>query len=134
MAWMIGEHRYPQIATFWKVVEDKENYAVVSLGTSSKDKDKNWENSNWGFVRFVGKAYRPELFELEEKDRIEIVQGKVDRKSWNDKETGKKRYPKNEVVTIFAWKKYVYQEDGDSGNTQEDAAPVVEEDDGELPF
>lgn len=129
MSWNIGENKYPQLATFWEVYEDKGTYAVVSLGTSSKDKDKNWHNSNWKFCRFVGSAYK-NLDELSPKDRIVIKAGKVDREPWVDKD-GNKQYPKNEKITIFAWEKYV-PEDGEDRSNQ-DEPPVVEESD-EYPF
>lgn len=126
MSWNIGEHRYPQIATFWEVKESKNSYAVVSLSTSSKDKEKVWHNSNWGFCRFVGKAVEG-LDDLKEKDRIVIKSGKIAKDVYTDKD-GNKAYPKNEQITIFAWEKYVPEdrEDGDM-----DTPPEVEE---ELPF
>jgi len=120
MSWNIGEHRYPQLAKFWKIVEDKGTWAVVSLGTSSKDKEKNWHNSNWSFCRFVGNAYK-NLDDLEEKDTIEILSGKIDRESYTDKD-GNKAWAKNEKITIFAWKKYVPEPRDDS-----DAPPQIEE-------
>jgi hypothetical protein len=131
MSWNIGESSYPQIATFWKVIEQKENVAIVSLGTSSKDKEKKWHNSNWSYCRFVGTALRG-LEELNEKDRIVIKKGKIDRDSWIDPEDPEKKkrlYPKNEKITIFAWERYVPE-----SNNNEDMPPVVEEDDENPPF
>jgi single-stranded DNA-binding protein len=129
MSWNIGEQRYPQVATFWKIAEEKDNYAVVSLGTSSKDKEKNWHNSNWSFVKFVGNAHKG-LDALKEGDKIIIKSGKIDRDAWVDKE-GKKQYPKNEKITVFAWEPYV-PEQRESGGM--DTPPVVEENTDELPF
>jgi len=132
MSWNIGESRYPQICTFWKIAEDHETWATVSLGTSSKDKEKNWHNSNWPFCRFVGTAYRG-LDELREKDRIVIKSGKIDREPYIDKD-GNKQYPKNEKITIFAWEKYVPEENGGSGSNM-DRPPIVEDDDlDSMPF
>jgi single-stranded DNA-binding protein len=112
MSWYIGEHRFDQRATFWKIVEDKETYAIVSLGTSKEDKKESekagkkvYHNSNWSFCRFVGNAYEG-LKELKEKDQIVIVSGLIDRNPYFDKD-GVKQWPKNEKITIFAWKKYV---------------------------
>jgi single-stranded DNA-binding protein len=127
MSWGIGEPRYPQIATFWKIVEQKENYATVSLSTSSKDKEKNWHNSNWSYCKFVGTALRG-LEELNEKDKIVVKQGKIDRDPWVDKD-GKKQYPKNEKITIFAWERYAPGQ-----NDNNDMPPVVEEGDEDIPF
>jgi hypothetical protein len=39
MSWYIGEHKFPQRATFWKIVEDKGTWATVSLGTSKENKE-----------------------------------------------------------------------------------------------
>jgi single-stranded DNA-binding protein len=124
MAFYIGEHRYDQRATFWKIVEDKGTYAVVSLGTSKKDKEKNWHNSNWSFCRFVGNAYKG-LEELQEKDQIVIVSGLIDREPYVDKD-GVKQWPKNEKITIFAWKKYVPE-------SEESSDPPLMESDEEEP-
>jgi hypothetical protein len=131
MSWNIGEHRYPQLATFWSL-EDKGTYAVVKLGTSSKDKEGNWHNSTWSFVRFVGKAYNNNLLNLEEKDRIEILSGKIDREPYTDKD-GNRAWAKNEKITVFAWKKYV-PEDRVSESESNETPVVEEEDDGKLPF
>jgi len=127
MAWNIGEQKYPQLATFWKIQEEQEKFSVVSLGTSSKDKEKNWHNSSWSWCRFVGNANK-DLHELKEGDKIVIVSGKIDRDSWVDKD-GTKQYPKNEKITIFAWKKYEPSEKEDA----RDVPPVVEESD-DVPF
>ena len=127
MSWSIGERRYPQVATFWDIKESKGNYAVVSLSTSSRDKEKNWHNSNWGFCRFVGSAVEG-LEDLKEKDRIVIKSGKIAKDMYIDKD-GNKAFPKNEQITIFAWEKYVPEDRGESGGM--DTPPEVEE---ELPF
>jgi len=126
MAWNISEQKYPQLATFWNIQEEKDNYSVVSLGTSSKDKEKNWHNSSWGYCRFVGNANKG-LDELKKGDRIVIVSGKIDRDSWE--KDGVKQYPKNEKITIFSWEKYVPEDREDPRDTP----PIVEESD-EAPF
>ena len=130
MAWNIGEQKYPQLATFWSVQEEKDNYSIVSLGTSSKDKEKNWHNSSWGYCRFVGNANKG-LDELKKGDRIVIVSGKIDRDSWE--KDGVKQYPKNEKITIFSWEKYVPESTAGTGM---DAPPIVEsnEDEEDAPF
>ena len=127
MSWNIGENKYPQVATFWKVQEDKGTYATVSLSTSKKDKDKNWHNSNWSYVRFVGNAY-DDLKSLKEKDKIIIKAGQISREPYKDK--GEKVvWPKNEQITVFAWTRYEPEDRGEV-----DTPPQVEEDSDELPF
>ena len=123
MAWNIGESRYPQVVTFWKIFKDHDTYAEVSVSTSRRDKEKVWHNSNWSFVRFVGNAYKG-LSELEEKDRIVIKSGTIEREPWTDKD-GNKQYPKSEKITVFAWEKYV-PEDRESGGGL-DTPPKVDD-------
>lgn len=129
MSFNIGERRYATVATYWQTREKHEKYAIVSLSTSRKDKEGNWYNSNWGFVRFVGNAING-LDELEPKDRIEIVQGTISSEPYM--KDGEKLYPKTPQIVVFAWKRYVREEQESGGN---DTPPVVEEDnEEELPF
>jgi len=130
MAWNIGEHRYPQVCTFWKIVEDKDTYATVSISTSRRDKDKVWHNSNWSFVRFVGNAYKG-LSELEEKDKIVIKSGTIEREPYVDK-NGDKQWPKSEKITVFAWEKYEPENRENNGGGM-DTPPKVDDTD-EFPF
>ena len=104
MSWNIGKSEYEQRATFWKIQEDNKTWATVSLTTSHRDKEKNWHNSNWGFVRFVGKAYEG-LKSLKEKDIIVIKAGTISSEPYIDGD-GKKQFPKNPQITVFAWEKY----------------------------
>lgn len=128
MSWNIGEARYPQVATFWEIKEDHDIWAVVSISTSRKDKEKEWHNSNWSFCRFVGNAYKG-LHDLEKKDRIVIKAGVIAQEAYDS--DGEKKYPKNPQITIFAWEKYEAPEG--SGGSKMDTPPVVEDDE-ELPF
>jgi single-stranded DNA-binding protein len=127
MALNIGEQKYPQLATFWEIKESKDTVSTVSLSTSSRDKEKNWHNSNWSWCRFVGGANK-DLDTLKKGDKIVIVSGKVDRDSWE--KDGVKQYPQNEKITIFSWKKYVPEDREDPRDTP----PIVEESEDEAPF
>jgi hypothetical protein len=80
--------------TFWSV-EDKGKYSEVKMSSSTKNKDGEYENSNW-FARFVGKAHNT-VGQLAEKDKIEITQGGI--KKYYDKENKKEYY--NVVVFDF---------------------------------
>jgi hypothetical protein len=104
MSWNIGKSEYDQIATFWSIKEDHDTWAVVSISTSHRDKDKNWHNSNWNFVRFVGAAYKG-LKALKEKDKIIIDAGRISSEPYE--KDGKREFPKTPQITVFAWKKYV---------------------------
>jgi single-stranded DNA-binding protein len=123
MSWSIGENKYPQIATFWKIAEDHDTWAVVSLSTSNKDKDKNWHNSNWNFVRFVGAEAYKNLKTLNKQDKIVIKSGRISQEQYTDKD-GKLQFPKNPQITVFAWEKYVPAKKEDSVDPSE---PTEEE-------
>jgi hypothetical protein len=90
-------------ATVWKV-EDKENYALVTLSTSRKDKASGeYKNSNWSFVRFVGDAYKQiDKLGLDERQRIIIRGGCFSREKYQDSD-GNDAYPKNVQMTVFQW-------------------------------
>jgi hypothetical protein len=64
------------------------------------------------------------LEELQEKDQIIIVSGLIDRNPYFDKD-GVKQWPKNEKITIFAWKKYIPEDEETS------EVPVVENEEDE---
>ncbi|MGL5797900.1 MAG: hypothetical protein ACRCYT_06795 [Cetobacterium sp.] len=57
----------------WKIKEVKEKYTVVDLGTSDKQQDGTYKNSNWFGVKFVGKAHGKEIG-----DKINILSGKME--------------------------------------------------------
>ena len=58
-------------ATVWKV-EDKGNYSVVSMSTSKKNKDGNYETDfSSQIVRFLGTAHK-QASTLKERDRIKL--------------------------------------------------------------
>jgi hypothetical protein len=117
MAWNLGKSEYDQIATFWEIKEDHDTWAVVSLSTSRRDKEKSWHNSNWGFVRFVGNAYKG-LKSLNKKDRIVIKAGIVSSEPYE--KDGKTEYPKNPQFTVFAWEKYTGVKKEDAVDPSED--------------
>ena len=118
-----------QYATFWSA-DIKEGYSLVSMSTSRKDKrDDSYKNSNWGFVRFVGKAHE-KIEELERQARI-VVKGGMSKESY-DKE-GEKMWPKNPQIVIFDWDfAEAYQS---SGGPMDTAPMVVDDDDSDdIPF
>lgn len=87
-----GSSKY---VTFWEVTKSADKYSDVKLSSSTKDKDGNWESSNW-FARFVGKAHNS-ISKLSEKDKIEITQGGI--KKHYDKDKKKEYF--NMVVFDF---------------------------------
>jgi hypothetical protein len=93
---LIGEKARPPFVTVWSV-EDKGNYVDGRISTSEKDnrEEGKYINSNW-FARFVGKAKDASL-ELNERDRIKILSGKVDNVLFGE-EGNRKSIPR---VTIF---------------------------------
>jgi len=137
MLW-IGNGKYPQAVTVWQI-EDKEKYAQVRMSTSSKNKDGEYTNSNWSFVRFVGKAYNDELLAMlpskSNPIRLEIKGGVTQESYMKD---GEKRYPKNPQIVVWSWELSEYNGGGSSHKTGMDKPPIVEEaddgDEGKLPW
>jgi len=126
MSLQIGESKYPQQATVWEAV-DHDNYAIVKLGTSRKDKKTGeYANSNWSFVRFVGSAYEG-IMQVPLKSRIIIKSGMISQEPYM--KDGVKTWPKNPQIVVFAWE---FPEGADNSSKM-DEPPVVEDDDS-LPF
>ena len=127
MAWNIGENKYPQFAVVWEK-EDKGKYAIVKLGTSHKDKNtKEYLNSTWPFVRFVGSAYDG-IMDVPDKTRIVIKSGWITQEPYM--KDGVKTWPKSPQITVFAWTKL----DDDDRPSKEDEPPVVEDSVDDFPF
>jgi hypothetical protein len=67
----------PTFATVWEITQKTDRYAKVRLGTSRKDKDGNYINSNW-FASFVGNALQKiDDLDIGEKTRIVLLNGYV---------------------------------------------------------
>ena len=64
-------------APVWNIQDVREKFSKVQISTSEKDRDGNRTWSNW-FATFVGKAHQ-NVNQLEERDRIKIISGKVNR-------------------------------------------------------
>jgi hypothetical protein len=128
--WNVGETKYPQFVTVWKV-EDKQNYASVDVSTSRKDKKTGeYVNSNWKYVRFVGNAYNDDLVNMPKQTRIVIKAGGISSEPYVDKD-GNKAWPKYPGIVVFAWE---YPPERSGGNdSQNEEPPEVEETD-EAPF
>ena len=88
-----------QYATIWKV-EDKGNYSNVRMSTSRKDKKNEdaYLNSNWSFIRFVGKAHE-KVTGLGAKTRITINKGGLTKEPYMKE--GEKVYPKEPSFVVF---------------------------------
>jgi len=109
-----------QRVTVWEV-KDKGSYTEVRMSSSRKDKrDDSYKNSNWSFVRFVGKAHEKAKAEnLERQDRIVLKGAGVSLEDYIDAD-GNKQYPKNSQITVFNWERL--EKSGDPT----DAPPRVE--------
>ncbi len=123
-----------QFVTVWSV-EDKGNYAVVKMSTARKDKEtQEYKNTNWSFVRFVGKAYTPELLDLPEKARLTVAGGISQEAYLKD---GEKLWPKNPQVVVFHWTESEDTRTETPTTSKMDKPPVVESspiDEDEDPF
>jgi hypothetical protein len=97
MIWMAETY-----AKLWEVV-DRGKYAEARLSTSAKDRETGaYKNSNWSFVRFVGKAYDKvmEIANDEKLPRVKLTKGAFTNESWVD-DKGETHYPKNPKLVIF---------------------------------
>jgi len=95
MALNIAENQRVRI---WEV-EDRDTYAIVKMGTSRKDKrDDSYKNSNWGFVRFVGKAYE-KILDVEEKQQVWLKGATISLEPYE--KDGETLYPKNPQIVVF---------------------------------
>lgn len=101
----------------WKIREIKDKVVKIDLGTSDKQQDGNYKNSNWFGVAFVGKALESAK-KLKEGDKIEIVSAKIENVYVKDKNQSYIN------IAVFEFK----LEDG-----QNNHAPKVDAED-EFPF
>ncbi len=111
--------------TIWKV-EGKGKYSEVTFSSSRKEQGESggWLNSNWSFVRFVGKAHT-KANELQAKDRIVLTKAAMTKESYE--KDGEKQYPKNPAMVVFDFE----MADAPAGHNP-DVPPQVAED--EIPF
>lgn len=126
--------------TVWRG-EYKDNYSEFSISSSRKDrKTDEYINSNFSYVRFVGKAFDKSK-ELKERDRItNITFGLTLEPYMKD---GEKVYPKGVRITIYDFEMAEPLHSSGakiSGKPHSEPYAAVdsydpdEDDDGELPF
>ncbi len=140
---------------FWGIKED----GTVNLSTSRKlnleyngDKklkdadfvtqDKNgnyWVNSNWNFVRFIGKA-KTKIDGLNNGETLVNVEFQIDNEPYINS-NGERAYPKNYKVTVFDFELYGNGNAKKNTTRNIDKAPIVADDtepqiddDDDLPF
>jgi hypothetical protein len=113
--------------TVWKV-EGKGKYSEVSFSSSRKEQGEGgaWLNSNWSFVRFVGKAHT-KANELQAKDRIVLTKAAMTKESYE--KDGEKQYPKNPAMVVFDFE----MADAPAGRNP-DVPPQVAEEEPDIPF
>lgn len=126
MIWF-GNGDRPQYATIWQV-ENKGNYSEVRMSTSRKDRDDNYKNSNWSFVRFIGKAHEA-VQSIPERTRV-TIRGGLDLEPYLDS-TGTQKFPKSPKVVVFECN--VVESDGSAPARRMDSPPVVADEE-EMPF
>jgi hypothetical protein len=113
--------------TVWEI-DSKENYSVVSLSSSRKDKKNDkYVHSNWKYARFLAEAHT-KAGELKERDRIKINGGF----SWEPylDDQGNKKWSRVPTLMVFD---FVYPE-AKPGSGNPDLPPVVAEEDDSIPF
>lgn len=112
-----------------KVVEEKEKYIVLHLSSSRKEQDGTYKYSDWGFVRFVGKA-RTYISEnsVGEKAILSLKKAQFTKESYmKDGETVR---PKNAQLVVFSCELYR----AGSSASSKPTAEVVPYDEDEIPF
>lgn len=110
-------------AVVWSVDKIEDRYAKVRIGTSEKDQQGVYINSNW-FATFVGKA-KNKAETLNAKDRINILSAKISNVSKKQEDGSYKTYLN---VVVFDFEIHTFQ-------NNQDSPPIVEEsDENELPF
>ena len=74
-----GNNNFRNYGTVFQV-QKEDKYVQCNLSTSEKVRDaagnESWENSSWS-ARFVGEKALEKAKELSDKDRIEILSGKI---------------------------------------------------------
>jgi len=67
----------------WKS-EVKEKMVIADLGEGKKNKDGGFDNFTWFGVKFVGNC-KEKAESLEKGDTVEIVNGLISQRKWEDK-------------------------------------------------
>lgn len=103
----------------WRI-EDKGNFKLIDLGDSEKNKDGTYKNFTWFKCLFVSSAAQ---LQINEKDTIEIKNGKITMEKYNDK-----WYPKivvfdAEIVASTQSHEYSPKTDPNHSNSFEDEIP-----------
>jgi hypothetical protein len=123
-----GTKAFPVVLKIWKI-EDKGNYALVQASTGRKEKDKDtWVNSNWSFIRFVGKAH-DKIETISPKDRITVLSGNFNNEPYV--KDGETVYPQKPQMVIFDFE-VAGQSSAPSGKRNFDEPPTIDEND--IPF
>ena len=65
----------------WRV-EDKGSFKIIDLGDSDKNQDGTYKNFTWFRCLFVSKAAQ---LQINEKDTVEIINGKITMEKYQDK-------------------------------------------------
>jgi hypothetical protein len=120
-----------QRVTVWKV-EEKGNYGLVQFSSSRKDKriddpKKQWINSSWSFVRFVGKAH-DKLGELDRNAKIELHGATLSKEPYE--KDGETVYPAQPQLVVFD---FSVPTSAEGGSKEFDKAPEVQDEDS-IPF
>lgn len=105
----------------------KEKFSTANLSTSRSkgNGETGYLYSDWGFARFVGKAYKFALENLKDGDVIVLNKAIMTKEPYNDGD-GNRKYPSNPTLVIFECSLY------NSQKKQTETAEVPPEDD--IPF
>lgn len=110
-------------------LENKGNYSQANLSSSRKNTDGNgYSYSDWGFVRFVGKAHSFMSQNVKEGDILLLKKAIFSKESYM--KDGAKQYPKSPQLVVFECELYRKGE----GKVASDQEDVVVPDEDDIPF
>lgn len=116
-----------------------DNYTVANVTSSRKNTGKDSDTvkylySDWGFVRFVGKAHTYMMENVQDGDIIIIKKAQMTKEPYT--KNGVRVYPKSEQIVVFSVESYVPKEknEGTSKSSKTAKQEVLEPEDDDIPF
>lgn len=108
-----------------------EKYSIANLSTSRSkgNGETGYLYSDWGFVRFVGKAHQYVMENVKDGDLIVLDRAIMTNESYTDKDSGERKFPQKPNIVVFECSLYQSDKKKSEENNQAEVPP---EDD--IPF
>ena len=105
----------------------KDGYSVATLSSSrKKGKDETgYLYSDWGFVRFVGKAHEYVSANVQDGNVLVLEKAMLTKEPYTNKD-GERVYPKNDQLVVFSCRLYK--------KSEESGSEVETPDEDQIPF